>query len=330
MSTTFGLANIISPIAHGISVIFHPLLVAIGYVLAWIYSIVPNYAVAIAILTLLVMAILTPLTIKSTRGQLAMQRIQPEMKKLQDKYKGSADRTAMNEEMMALYKEHGVNPLSSCLPMLFQMPFMSVLYYVVKGLSYTEPNKSDPSLPNAMPKYIPTDSRMYHDLVQAHGKMVSFGVDLAKHPMSPGVSTSERIVYFALVLIAVGLQYVLMWQIKKNLQSGTQQPAQMQAIQRFMPLIFAYIYFIVPAALTVYFIVSNLVRVGTQDLMFRTGAVTRNLKARPSEHVIPATSKQPSKKSQAVAARAAAQAEEDARQAKAHPRAKDKRKRKDR
>src|ERR671910_1826212 len=102
-----------------------PLYNALGAVLAFFYAIVPNEGVAIILLTVTVMLLLFPLTAKSSRSMLAMQRLQPEMKRLQAKHKG--DRQKLNEEMMALYKEHGANPLSGCLPILLQMPLFIVL-----------------------------------------------------------------------------------------------------------------------------------------------------------------------------------------------------------
>ena len=83
------------------------------------------------------MAVLTPLTVKSTKNMAAMQALAPEMKKLQQKYKGAENRAQMNDEMMKLYKEHNVNPASGCLPMLLQMPAFFVLYSVIRGMTNT-------------------------------------------------------------------------------------------------------------------------------------------------------------------------------------------------
>ena len=116
--------------------IFHPVFLLFGWVLAAIYSVVPNYAVAITGLTILIMLVLTPVTIKSTKSMIAMQRLQPEMKKLQAKYKGPENREALNAEMMKLYKENGTSPFGACLPSLLQMPFLIVLYSLIRGLSY--------------------------------------------------------------------------------------------------------------------------------------------------------------------------------------------------
>jgi YidC/Oxa1 family membrane protein insertase len=91
-----------------------------GTLIAFFYALIPNYAIAIALLTVVVMIVTAPLTVKSTKSMVAMQRVRPEMKKLQQKYKG--DRQTLNEEMMKLYKEHGVNPAGGCLPMIAQFP----------------------------------------------------------------------------------------------------------------------------------------------------------------------------------------------------------------
>src|SRR5687767_688954 len=106
---------------------------AISSLLSAIYSVVPDYAVAIALLTCVAMVITTPLTLKSTRSMIEMQRMQPEIRKLQAEYKH--DRQKLNEEMMRFYKEHQINPLGGCLPLLIQAPVFSILYYVVRGLT---------------------------------------------------------------------------------------------------------------------------------------------------------------------------------------------------
>ena len=76
----------------------------IAQVLAFFYSLVPSYGVAIVLLTLAVMIVVTPLTLKSTRSMLQMQRLQPELKAIQTRYKD--DRQKMNEELMAFYQEN--------------------------------------------------------------------------------------------------------------------------------------------------------------------------------------------------------------------------------
>src|SRR5215210_3959730 len=112
---------------------FDGLFEVIAKVLSFFYDLIPNYAVAIALLTLVVMVITTPFTLKGTRSMIQMQRLQPEMKKLQTQYKD--DRQKLNEELMAFYKENNLNPLGGCLPLLLQTPIFILLYNVVRGLT---------------------------------------------------------------------------------------------------------------------------------------------------------------------------------------------------
>src|SRR5438445_13782629 len=110
-----------------------PIAKPIAAVLAFFYSLIPNFAVAIVLLTVLMMIVLTPLTIKQTRSMLVMQKLQPELKKLQEKHKN--DRQALNEAVMALYKEHNANPLGGCLPMLLPFPVFIALFQVLEKLT---------------------------------------------------------------------------------------------------------------------------------------------------------------------------------------------------
>src|SRR5581483_8140018 len=102
--------------------------------LAFFYRLVPDYGVAIALFTLAVMIVLTPLTLKETRSMMIMQSLQPEMKKLQAQYKD--DRQKLNEELMKFYRENNINPLGGCLPLLIQLPVFWILYRVIYGLTH--------------------------------------------------------------------------------------------------------------------------------------------------------------------------------------------------
>lgn len=87
-----------------------------------------SYGIVLIVFGILVKVVLWPLQAKAMRSSMKMQEIQPEMKRLQTKY--SADPAKLNTEMMALYKQHGVNPLGGCLPMLLPMPFLLALFVV--------------------------------------------------------------------------------------------------------------------------------------------------------------------------------------------------------
>src|SRR3954465_13003344 len=116
---------------------FNAIAKPLASLLAFFYSLVPSYMAAIVLLTLAIMLLLTPLTVKSTRSMLAMQRLQPEIKRLQQQHKN--DRQALNEAMMAFYKAHNVNPVGGCLPMLLQMPVFFGLYEAIRGLTHNPP-----------------------------------------------------------------------------------------------------------------------------------------------------------------------------------------------
>ena len=107
-----------------------PFETAIGWLLAVFYSVVPNLGISIILLTCAVMAVLLPLTAKQARSMIAMQRIQPEIKKIQAKYKD--DKQKQNEELMKFYQENKINPLSGCLPLIVQMPILFALFRVLR------------------------------------------------------------------------------------------------------------------------------------------------------------------------------------------------------
>jgi YidC/Oxa1 family membrane protein insertase len=257
--------------------IFQPVFHGIGWLLAFFYGLVPNYFFAIVLLTVVIMGVLTPLTVKSTKSMMAMQKLQPEIKKLQQKYKGPENRQLLNDEMMKLYREEGVNPVGGCLPMLLQAPFLFILYSVIKGLAFTVTSKS--GVIRAAPRYIPHHGAMYHNLIQAKGQIRVWGMDLSMKPfpVSAHGTFAKALPFFVFVALAVGLQYFQMAQLNnRNRKTGQAMPSQQQAMQRVLPLIFAFFYLAIPAAVVVYMIISTGIRIITQDIMFRTGVSNPN------------------------------------------------------
>src|SRR4249919_1343237 len=111
--------------------IFDPVYNFFGAILAFFYGIIPNLGISIILLTILVMLVMFPLTAKQAKSMMAMQRAQPEIKKLQAKYKN--DRAKLNEEMMKFYQENKINPLAGCLPLLVQMPVFLALFRVLRN-----------------------------------------------------------------------------------------------------------------------------------------------------------------------------------------------------
>ncbi len=111
--------------------IFDPIVHALGGVLTAIHAVIPSYGWALIALALVVRIVLWPLTEIQFRSMAEMQKVQPLVKQLQAKYKG--DPQTLNTAMMALYKEHKVNPLAGCVPMLIQFPILIGLYWAIQG-----------------------------------------------------------------------------------------------------------------------------------------------------------------------------------------------------
>lgn len=107
-----------------------PFALMILWLFKLLHGIIPNYGIVIILFSLLIKVIFHPLTKKSMRSMRRMQSLQPRMEKLRERYKGDAQR--LNQEMMKLYKDAGINPVSGCLPLLPQMPIFYGLFQVFK------------------------------------------------------------------------------------------------------------------------------------------------------------------------------------------------------
>ena len=252
--------------------------------LEFFYELWPNYAGAISLLTLSIMIILLPLTLKGTRSMIAMQKLQPELKKLQAKYKD--DRQKLNEEMMAFYKENNINPVSGCLPLLLQMPVFLILYRTLFELLNKAPFGQDMGsavvrATNGVnggvweqygyfhPKHLDSTSQLYQDLSSTR-VMESFGLNLADSASRAlGQGLVHAAPYILLVLLVTVTSYIQQKQVSGRNPNAEVNPQQ-QMLMRIMPLFFAFISFTLPAGIVVYFLVSNLFRVGQQALITRT------------------------------------------------------------
>ena len=256
--------------------------------LEFFYQLWPNYAGAISLLTLSIMFLLLPLTLKSTRSMLAMQKLQPELRKIQAKYKD--DRQKLNEEMMAFYKENNINPVSGCLPLLLQMPVFIILYRTLFQLLNRAPYGYDMGAAAVRattnvnggggagiwerfgffePQHISHTSQLYIDLSNTR-VMESFGINLAESAQKAlREGYTSGLPYILLVLAVTATSYIQQKQVSGR-NTSTQINPQQQMLMRIMPLFFAFISFTLPAGIVVYFLVSNLFRVGQQALITRT------------------------------------------------------------
>jgi YidC/Oxa1 family membrane protein insertase len=248
--------------------------------LNFFYTLIPNYAIAIALLTCVVMIITTPLTLKGTRSMIEMQRLQPEIRRIQVQYKD--DRQKLNEELMAFYKEHEINPVGGCLPLLIQAPVFSILFYVVQGLTRESKfvavqemvQDSFPGLGTTVtegfrPKYLNSSDELYQSLLgQDH--MNAFGVDLSQSAVQ---ALGEGFLHALPYIFLVAIIAVLSWYQQKQIMgrnAGAEVTQQQQMMMRIGPLMYVFFAFVSPAAIGIYFLVSTLWRVGQQHYITRS------------------------------------------------------------
>ena len=223
---------------------------------------------AIILLTVVVRIVLLPLAIKQTRSQRAMQALQPQMKKIQEKYKADKGlmrsdpekyrelRAKQQEAMMGLYKEHGVNPASGCLPLLLQMPIFFALFRVLQP--------SENGIIQAT-----TDATFY--LFQS----------LTVQP------SAAPIAWVLVILMAATTYFSSRQMIASTPASG--QAAQQQKIMMYaMPLMLAVFSYNMFVGVLLYWVTTNIWTIGQQYVMFRSttpaaGATTptKSAKAAP-------------------------------------------------
>ncbi len=258
----------------------------IATMLAWFYDLVPSLGLSIVLLTLVVMVVVTPLTLKGTRSMIKMQHLQPEMKKIQTRNKG--DRDKMNKELMAFYTANGINPMGGCLPLFVQAPVFIVLYNVLRGLTrrlsdigenagwvagqlaVDHPLSGAPVNPQVFyPDYVAADTQLFVDLSQ-QTEMVSWGIDLSRSAsgaLSAGVVQS--LPYFLLILMVFASSWIQQKQIRGRNKDSPVNPQQ-QMIMKVMPFFLPVISYTLDAALVLYFVISNLYRIGQQSYITRS------------------------------------------------------------
>jgi YidC/Oxa1 family membrane protein insertase len=234
----------------------------IAQALSFFYSLVPNYGIAIAMLTLAVMIVLTPLTLKGTRSMMIMQSLQPEMKKLQAQYKD--DRQKLNEELLKFYRENNINPLGGCLPLLIQLPVFLILYRVIAGLTYIPSGQT-----TFQPKYLDKSSELYRSLL-GQTEMRAFGMNLAESATKALSHSFVTVLPYLVLIIGVAATSIIQQRQISGRNPAAAANPQQQMLMKLGPIMITGFSLIVPGALVIYFFVSNLYRVGQQALISRT------------------------------------------------------------
>lgn len=256
-----------------------PIFDGIAAVLAWFYSLVPDYTFAICMLTLAIMLLFTPLTLRGARSMTKMQALQPEMTALRKRH--GSDRQKLNEEMMRLYQSHGVSPLGGCLPNLVQIPIFIVLYRVIWNLRIPDDNHL---IDNPFPRNLSPDSQMYKDIVDAEGEMRSLGMDLSK--VAKDVVQADFVdglPYLGLIAITFLLAWLQQRQMARRRGNAAMPNRQMEIMMKYLPFMLPVFSFFVPAALVPYFIVSSIYRMLQQAFIHATMKPPQSLTAAESD-----------------------------------------------
>ncbi|OLO56150.1 membrane protein insertase YidC [Actinomyces oris] len=243
-----------------VMVTIHKALVLIGFPegpgIAWVLSIIG--------LTIVVRLLIMPLFVKQIRASRGMQLLQPEMQALQAKYKGKKDpesRQRMNEEMMALYRKHGTNPLASCLPILVQMPIFFALFRVLASLG---------AVAGGHPAIGPLTQQLAEQ-VQASSVL---GASLSSSFMSSS-DTQVKIVTVVMIIIMSVTQWYTMAQLSmknmstESLNSDNPMIRSQRMMLYVMPVIFAVSGVNFQIGVLVYWVVSNLWTMGQQFFTIR-------------------------------------------------------------
>lgn len=207
---------------------------------------------AIILITVIIKVVTLPLTRKQLQSQKAMQDLQPRIKELQDKY--GKDRQKFSEEQMKLYKEAGVNPLGGCLPMLIQMPVLFALYQALYAVSSTE--------------LVPTVQRIFLWIPDLFYPTLTVGTNWLGESFTTQ-DWGKLFAYASLPIIMLVTQLALQKMSQapksKNGQKGQDTQAQMMSqMMFFMPIMFGYITLGLPAGLTLYWTVSNILSMTQQ------------------------------------------------------------------
>ena len=247
-------------------VAWHALFTAIGLPpgsgLVWVLSIVG--------LVVVVRAALIPLFVRQIKSQRKMMEIAPQLRKIQDKYRGKRDqlsREAMSRETMELYKKHGTSPVSGCLPLLVQMPIFFSLYSVLNDVAkHAQQGIGGVGLLDANLTAEFYDARLF-GVASLHETLAN---SLANH--QPGWEATVAILV-VLVLLMIGTQFYTQLQIiSKNLspEAKTGQAYQMQRIMLFvipLGMVFSGVFF--PLGVVMYWFTSNIWTMVQQFLVIR-------------------------------------------------------------
>jgi YidC/Oxa1 family membrane protein insertase len=219
------------------------------------------WGLSIVSLVILIRICLIPLFVKQIKSTRAMQTLQPEMKKIQERYKN--DKQRQSEEMMKLYKETGTNPLSSCLPILAQSPFFFALYHVLNGIATGDKIGviNEQLLESARKAHI-FGAPLAAKFTDGSAKVEALGASLA----------DVRVVTAIMIVLMSASQFFTQRQLMtKNVDTSVKTPfmQQQKMLMYVFPVMFAVFGINFPVGVLVYWLTTNVWTMGQQMYVIR-------------------------------------------------------------
>ncbi|MFC9844194.1 membrane protein insertase YidC [Streptomyces sp. NPDC060223] len=219
------------------------------------------WGLSIVSLVILIRICLIPLFVKQIKATRAMQTLQPEMKKIQERYKN--DKQRQSEEMMKLYKDSGTNPLSSCLPILAQSPFFFALYHVLNGIATGKTiGVIDDSLLTSARKAHIFGAPLAAKFTDGADKVAQLGATL----------TDVRVVTAIMIVLMSASQFYTQRQLMtKNVDMSVKTPfmQQQKMLMYVFPVMFAIFGINFPVGVLVYWLTTNVWTMGQQMYVIR-------------------------------------------------------------
>ena len=237
--------------------------------LLYLYQILfNNFALAVAVFTLITRLITLPFTLKQQQSSRAMQLLQPEMEEIKKKY--ANDREKQTQATMELYRKYKINPMGGCLPLLITMPIMFGLYQAIIATLASTPLQLL-ELSQRLYAFLPQLTQ----LIPLNNKWL--GINLAQPP-----GGTQPWYAYVLIVLVVGTS---LWQQKiltpptSGDQSGNQMASMSQSMMYTMPIMFGFFALSFASGLSIYFIISNLIGVLQYWIMNKVGL--RGMAAEP-------------------------------------------------
>ncbi|HEU5034672.1 MAG TPA: membrane protein insertase YidC [Mycobacteriales bacterium] len=235
-----------------------------------------SWALSIVLLTIAMRLLLFPLFVKQIRNQRAMQLLQPKMKELQAKYKN--DKEKLNQEMMALWKEHGANPFSGCLPIIVQIPVFFALFRVLNSIKPAGDCKADSSgsIAHCFSAHYGISADLVHSaaIAKIFGVPISAAFDSSKDflRLVGGDPTATKVLTVVMIVLMGASTFFTQRQLmaRNKLTGGDTQMAQQQKILLYvLPLTFAVFGYRFPVGVLLYWLTTNVWSMGQQAIVIR-------------------------------------------------------------